>query len=79
MRDRIFGCNEQSLSVDIIYLELEQLFHGQLKISSQAYGGRQGGGAATFNIDDAARGKLNLQPHSNEFFHRTVSSFFLWR
>jgi hypothetical protein len=26
-----------------------------------------------------ARGKLNLQPHSNEFFHRTVSSFFLWR
>ena len=54
MRDRTFGCNEQSLSVDIICLELEQLFHGQLKICSQAYGGRQGGGAATFNIDDAA-------------------------
>ena len=54
MRDRTFGCNGQPLSVDIIYLELEQLFHGQMKICSQAYGGRQGWGAATFNIDDAA-------------------------
>ena len=54
MRDRTFGYNRQLLPLDIIFRQLKQLVHGQLKICSQAYGGRQGGGAATVNIDDAA-------------------------
>lgn len=40
--------------INILFRQLKQLFHGQLKICSQTYGGRQRGGAATFNIDDAA-------------------------